>query len=234
MATANPKSVTIRGRLSFPRFTHKEAVANALKSNIPAIAAKAASNPEDISPEFNLLIEQDQLDKLVEHIRDVFLPYVNDQFAKKEKRDALDPKVVAKILKKMEDGDYEAVAPHLPMKEMSEKNKESAPECVVGVKITGNKGRDITLKARVDSEDQLAIPDADLLQFPVLKNLSETVFEMYPGAYVGATLNLFAFFSSASVNGISAGASTAVYLGNLEGERFGGGDTVDEDALFMD
>ena len=41
MATVNPKNVTIRGRLSFPRFTHKEAVANALKSNIPAIAAKA-------------------------------------------------------------------------------------------------------------------------------------------------------------------------------------------------
>ena len=226
--TPNPKNVTIRGRLSFPRFSHREAVASNQKSNFPK------ADPNDVAPEFNLLIEQAQLDKLKDHIRDVFLPYVEEQFAKKEKRDALDPKVVKKILAKLDADDYEAVAPHLPMKEISEKNAEAAPECVASVKIVGSKGADITLKARVENEQQLLVPDPDLLTYPVLKPLNETVFQMYAGAYVAATLNLYAFFQSASVNGISAGANTAVYLGNLEGERFGGGVEVNEDDIFLD
>ena len=226
--TPNPKNVTIRGRLSFPRFSHREAVAANQKSNFPE------ADPNDVAPEFNLLIEQAQLDKLKDHIRDVFLPYVEEQFTKKEKRDALDPKVVKKILAKLDADDYEAVAPHLPMKEISKKNAEAAPECVASVKIVGRKGADITLKARVENEQQLLVPDPDILNYPVLKPLAETVFQMYAGAYVAATLNLYAFFQSASVNGISAGANTAVYLGNLEGERFGGGVEVNEDDIFLD
>ena len=69
---------------------------------------------------------------------------------------------------------------------------------------------------------------------PTIVPLEKSVFQMYAGAYVAATLNLFAFESSSTINGISAGASTAVYLGNLEGERFGGGVDLDEDDIFMD
>src|SRR5690606_30205093 len=100
--------------------------------------------------------------------------------------------------------------------------------------ITGPKAGDITLRATVQDESQLLVPDPDILSFPVIKPIGQTVFSMYPGAYVAATLNLFAFNTSPSVNGISAGANVAVYLGNLEGERFGGGVDIDEDAIFLD
>jgi hypothetical protein len=228
MANDNPKNVTIYGRLSFPAFTHKEAVAKNKKSNF------VAADEADVKPEFNLLIEQSQLDKLRDHLRNVFLPYVQEQYAKDPKtKDALDPKVVKRILDKLESEDWEGT-PILPIKVLSEKNAESAPETVASVKVVGSKGVDITLKASVYSEDQLAVPDPDILTYPVLKNLSETVFSMYAGAYVAATLNLFAYFSSASVNGISAGANVAVYRGNMEGARFGGGVDVDEEDIFLD
>lgn len=227
MADKNPKQVTIKGRLSFPRFTHKEAVAANSKSKFPK------ADPAEVSPEFNLLIEQDQLDKLKDHILNVFLPYVEQQNAKNEKRDTLNPKIIQKIKDKLAQDDWDG-SPFLPMKPVSEKNAEVAPETVASVKINGQKGTDITLKARVEDEGQLVIPDPDILTWPTIVPLDRSVFSMYAGAYVAATLNLFAFENSSTVNGVSAGANTAVYLGNIEGARFGGGIDVDEDDIFMD
>lgn len=220
------KSLTIKGRLSFPRFTHAEAVAANATSSFPKAADK-------VGPEFNLLIEQDQLDKIKTHIRDVFIPFVQQQNAAGEKRDTLDDKYLKKVLAKLDADDFEAVAPHLPLKEVSEKNRDSMPEAVANVKITGRPGSDIKLMAKVTDETQMAVPDPDILSFPVLKPLGETVFDMYAGAWVATTLNLFAFQQSASVNGISAGGAVAVYLGDLEGDRFGGGGaSIDESAIF--
>ena len=227
MASQNPKTVTVKGRLSFPRFTHKEAVAANDRSKFKK------PDPSEVAPEFNLLIEQDQLDKLKDHILNVFLPYVEQQVANKEKRDTLNPKIIQKIKDKIDTEDWDG-SPFLPMKPVSEKNAEVAPESVASVKIIGTKGGDITLKARVENESQLVIPDPDILSWPTIVPLEKSVFQMYPGAYVAATLNLFAFESSSTINGISASANTAVYLGNLEGERFGGGVDLDEDDIFMD
>jgi hypothetical protein len=227
MADKNPKQVTIKGRLSFPRFTHKEAVAANDKSKFKK------ADPNEVSSEFNLLIEQDQLDKLKDHILNVFLPYVEEQVAKKEKRDTLSAKLIQKIKDKIAQEDWDG-SPFLPMKPVSEKNAEAAPEAAASVKVTGPKGADITLKARVEDESQLVIPDPDILTWPTIVALDKSVFQPYAGAYFAATLNLFAFESSSTINGISAGANTAVYLGNLEGARFGGGVDVDEDDIFMD
>ena len=226
MASTNPKNVIIKGRLFFSRFSHREAVAANERSKFKK------ADPSEVAPEFNLLIEQDQLDKLKDHILNVFLPYVEQQAANKEKRDVLSPKLIQKIKDKIDADDWDG-SPFLPMKPVSEKNAEVAPESVASVKITGSKGGDITLKARVENEDQLVIPDPDILSWPTIVPLDKSIFQMYPGAYVAATLNLFAFESSSTINGISAGANTAVYLGNLEGERFGGGVDLDEEDIFM-
>jgi hypothetical protein len=238
MASTNtdpdPKKVTIRGRLSFPRFTHAEAVQSARKSSIAQIKANASNSPAEISSEFNLLVEQDQLDKLKAHILDVFLPYAEAQHRAGEKRDSLEPKIVAKIKAMIDSEEWDDTPPTLLIKKISEKNAESAPEAVASIKISGVKGGDVSLKASVFNESQLAVPDGDVLTYPTVKPINETVFQMYPGAYVGATLNLYAFAVSNAVNGISGGANAAVYLGNLEGERFGGGFEIDEDEIFMD
>ena len=233
-ATVDPKNVTIRGRVSFPSWTHAEAVAKASKSTIPQIAQKAVNDPGSITPEFTLLVEQAQLDKLIQHLENEFIPYVEAQFAAKEKRDALDPKYVKKIVDRLASGEWNDGVPHLPIKVINEKTADLAPECVAGIKVIGPKGGDIVLEATVFSEDQLSTPDADILKYPVRKPIHETNFVPYPGAYFAATLNLYAYFGSSSVYGIGAGANIAFYLGNYEGERFGGGGAVNEDEIFAD
>jgi hypothetical protein len=225
MATTSPKNITIRGRVSFPRWTYKEALAANPNSKFP-------KKDEDVAPEFNLLVDQAQLDKFVDHLLNVFLPYCEDQFKKGEKKDALDPKQAKKVRDLIESGDWEDQPPYIPIKVVHEKTQPMAPDAVASVKISGPKGADIDLQATVWSEDQLLVPDPDILTYPVRKKIGETVFTPYAGAYFVATLNLFAYVGN--MPGVSAGANVAFYMGNLEGERFGGGTDVDEDAIFLD
>jgi hypothetical protein len=225
MATDNPKTVTIRGRLSFPRLTMAEAIAANPSSKFP-------KKDEDIAPEFSLLVEPAQLDKLKDHLLNVFLPYTEAQFAAGEKRDAFDPKQLKKVRDLIESGDWADQPPYIPIKVISEKSQDRAPECVASIKVSGNKGSDIAVKATVHSEAELAIPDPDLLTFPVIKPINETVHSVYPGAYFAVTLNLFAYVGN--LPGVSASASTIVYRGDMKGDSFSGGTDIDEDDIFLD
>lgn len=224
MAPKNPKTVTIYGRLSFPNFLYQQAVARNAKSQYAKDAA-------EVSPDFNLLVEQAQLDKLTDHVLNVFLPYCLEQSNKKEKRDALTKAEVDRITKLIKSGDFEAQPPYIPIKVVPAKTVVLAPEAVANVKVTGNKGIDIECKAIVNSEDELLVPDPDQLTFPVIKPIGQTVHTMYGGAYVAATLNLYSFISG-KLPGFSASASVAVF--KADGDRFGGGTTVDEDEIFAD
>lgn len=224
-AGKNPKTVTIYGRLSFPNFLYAQAVARNAKSQFPK------ADPADVTPDFNLLVEQAQLDKLVAHVKGEFLPYCLAQSAAGEKRDALTQGEVDRILKLIDSGDFEAQPPYISIKVVPEKTQALAPEAVASIKIAGNKGTDIELKAIVNSEDELLVPDPDLLTFPVIKPIGQTVHQMYGGCYVAATLNLYAFISG-KLPGWSASASVAVF--KADGERFGGGVAVDEDDIFLD
>lgn len=224
MAEKNPKIVTIYGRLSFPNFLYSQAVARNSKSNYPKDAA-------DVTPDFNLLVEQAQLDKLVNHVNDVFLPYCEEQSKKGEKRDALTPKDTARIRKLIESQAWDEQPPYMPIKPVAEKTLELAPEALASIKVVGNKGVDIEQKAIVTSEDELIVPDPDLLKFPVIRPIGQTVHQLYGGCYAVATLNLYAYLSG-KTPGFSASAGTVVF--KMDGERFGGGLAVDEDEIFMD
>ena len=223
MGAKNPKTVTIYGRLSFPNFLYAEALTR-------NATAKFKKPDAEVTPDFNLLVEQAQLDKLVNHLTNEFLPYCLDQSAKQEKRDALVKKNVDRIVKLLTAADWDNQPPYLPIKVINEKTAELAPECVASVKVSGNRGTDIELKAIVNDEDELAVPDPDLLSFPVIRPINQTVHQMYAGCYVAATLNLYAY-ETGSV-GVSASAGVAVF--KADGDRFGGGVTVDEDEIFAD
>lgn len=219
----NPKTVTIYGRLSFPNFSYQQAVARNANSKYPKQADKVA-------PDFNLLVEDAQLDKLIAHVRDEFIPYCIEQ-GKQGAKDGLDAKQAKKILDLLDSKDWEDQPPYIPIKTIHEKTVELAPECVANVKVGGNAGVDIELKAIVNSEDELAVPDPDLLKFPVIKPIGQTTHQMYAGCYVAATLNLYAFVSG-NMPGFSASAGTAVF--KADGDSFSGGVSVDEDEIFLD
>jgi len=225
MGAKNPKTVTVYGRLSFPNFNYQQAVARNAKSQF------AKADAADVAPDFNLLVEQTQLDKLVTHLRTEFLPYCAVQEKLGEKRDALAPAEVDRIIKLLDSGDWDAQPPYICIKKVADKTAELAPEAVASIKVVGNKATDIELKAIVNTEDELLVPDPDLLVFPVIKPIGQTVHQMYGGCYVAATLNLYAFISG-KLPGFSASASVAVF--KADGERFGGGTTIDESEIFLD
>lgn len=224
MAPKNPKTVTIYGRLSFPQWTAKEAYDQSQKGNYPAADIASAA------PNFQLLVEQAQFDKFMDHVENVFFPYCIEQSDKGEKKDVLDKSEVKKLLDGLK-GDLADQTFNTPVKPIHEKTAPLAPEAVAAVKVIGSKGVDIELKAIVNNEDELAVPDPDRITWPAIVPIGQSIHSMYPGCYVAVTLNLYAYHNGKHP-GFSAGASTAVF--KADGERFGGGTTVDEDEIFLD
>lgn len=227
MATSKPKSpknVTIYGRLSFPQWTAQQAFDRGQKGKYPP------KTVADAKPDFQLLVEDAQFNKLLDHIKSEFVPFIVGRSNAGEEKDALTQDEVDSILAQIDSGNYDGVY-NTPFKKVHEKTAPLVPEAVAAIKCIGNAGVDIELKAIVNDESELAVPDPDLLSFPVLRPINQTVHQMFPGAYVAATLNLYAY-RNGKVPGFSAGAATAVF--KAEGDRLGGGVTVDEDAIFMD
>ncbi len=221
---ADPKVVTIYGRLSFPQFTAQEAYDKSQGSNFPAKSVSEAK------PNFTLLLEPAQLAKLKSHIEDNFLPYCIEQSSKGEKRDVLSDKEVKALTDQLNEDDYDG-AFNIPLKALSEKSQDLAPECVASVKVIGNAGVDLDLKAIVRDESELLVADADIISYPTIKPLGMTQHSMYPGCYVGVTLNLYAYHNGKNP-GFSAGGSVAVF--RADADRFGGGVGVDENEMFLD
>ncbi len=218
----DPKTVTIYGRLSFPVFEHARAVERNATSKFKK------DDTSKVTPEFHLLVEQGQLDKLTTHLVDHFIPYCIEQGT--GERDGLLKKDADKILKQIKSADWDDQPPYVPMKTVNEKTAVMAPEAVASIKVVGNQGVDVELKARVNSEDELLNPTGDIVVFPAIVPLGQSVHQMYPGCYVAATLNLYAYETGGK--GITASASVAVF--KAEGDRFGGGVAVDEDEMFLD
>lgn len=221
----SPKNVTIYGRLSFPTFDYQQAVAKNAKSQY------AKADPADVTPDFNLLLERAQLDKLRNHILNEFLPYCVEQEKKGEKRDALTQAQADKIAKIIESEDWEDQPPYICIKPVPEKTMDLAPEALASVKVLGNKGTDIVQQAIVQDESELAVPDPDRVSYPAILPIGQTVHTLYGGCYAAATLNLYAYISGKQP-GFSAAASVCVF--KADGDRFGGGVAVDEDEMFLD
>ena len=219
-----PKTITVYGRLSFPTWTASAAYALSQKGTYPAADEASAS------PSFQLLLSEAQHERLLNHMKDVFLPYCVQQNAKGEKKDSLTAVEVKALVEGLE-GDLADQTFNTPLKAIGEKTADLAPDCVSAVKCIGGKGTDMQLKAIVNDESELSIPDPDLIAFPAIKPIAQTVHSMYPGAYVAATLNLYAYHNGKHP-GFSAGASTAVF--KMDGDQIGGSVAVDEDAIFMD
>lgn len=221
--TTDAKTITIRGRLSFPQWTAQEAFDKSQGSQYPAKSVDKAK------PSFNLTLEQDQFDKLMAKIEGEFFPYCLAQEAAGEKKDVLSKAEVKALLDPIKKKDFGNQPYNTPFKEIGEKTQAYAPEAVAVVKVIGNEGKDFILKARVDDEANLKDPSEFLTK--CIKPIDETVFDMYPGCYVAVTVNIYAYHNG-KPPGFSLGASTAVFI--ADGDRFGGGVAVDEDAIFDD
>jgi hypothetical protein len=221
---STPKTVTVYGRLSYPTLTAQEAYERSLKGSYPAKDVASAA------PDFQLLLSQGQFEKLQKHCVEVFLPYCQQQHDNGEKRDALEAKEVQQLIEGIT-GDLADQVYNSPFKLVPDKTADLAPDAVAAVKVIGPKGGDFEVKAIVNDESELAVPDPDILQFPVIKPISATTHQLYPGCLVAATLSLYAY-RNGKLPGFSAGGNVAVF--KADADRFGGGTDIDTDEIFLD
>lgn len=225
----NPKNITIYGQLSWPVWTAQAAFDRSQGGKYPYASVDKAK------PEFNLLVEQPQLDKLRDFVLSTFFPFCIQQEADGAKKGGLTAQEVADITKQITSADFGGANAiyNSPFKTVHEKTQPLVPHAVASIKMIGNEGIDMVLKAIVEDEGQWVNPaaHADVLKYPLVAPIHETVHQMYPGAYVACTVNLYAYHNG-KIPGFSAGASTAVF--KADGDRLGGGIDVDLDEIFAD
>lgn len=224
--TKNPATVTIYGRLSYPVWTHAEAVVRNSKSKF------VQTDHSKIAPEFNLVVEDGQLEKFNKHVTDVFFPWCleRNKAGEKSSINNLDAKQIKVLTDELLKEDHDMPGFYIPVKSIPEKTVELAPECSAMIKVVGNKGQDIELEAIVNDESELKIPDPDIMKYPIRRPIGQTVHDMYAGCYVVATLNLYSYTDPKP--GFSASASVAIF--KADGEPFGGGVKVDDEEIFLD
>jgi hypothetical protein len=220
----DPKSITFYGRLSYPTFTAQEAYDQSLRGQFPA------KDVASVSPAVQLLVTQGQFDKVMNHFINEFLPYCQRQHDAGEKRDALEAAEVKKLIASIT-GDLADQTYNSPVKLVSDKTAALAPEAVAAMKVIGPKGGDFTLKAIVTDESELAVPDPDLISFPTIVPVNNSVHQFYPGCVVAVTAQPYAYHNG-RLAGFSLGADTLVF--RTDADRFGGGVSIDTDEIFMD
>ena len=124
IATSKP-SVNIKGRLSFPRFTMQEA----LDHN--AMNTKFKKDPANVTPSFGLLLEEEQLNKVIAHLTEEFIPMAEARYnADADAKNVLRPKDSKKIIASLEARDFADQPPYIPLKPVGEKTLELMPSAL--------------------------------------------------------------------------------------------------------
>lgn len=215
-------TITLSGWLSFPSFTAAEAYALSQRGQFPNKDVASSA------PHFQLLLSDVQAERLKEHLINVFLPHCVEQHKAGEKRNALEPAEVKNLIAAVEAGGSDVY--NTPYKTINDKTAALRPDAVACIKVVGTKGVDMDLRAIVNDPSELAVPDPDRLQFPVILPINQTAHQMYAGARVMATIGFYAY-KNGKIPGFSASANIVVF--KADDERFGGGGAIDEDAMFL-
>ena len=216
---------TVKGWLSFYNGTMAKAIARNKKSDYPVADDK-------IAPDYYILLDEKNLERVINWSRDVFLPYCYEQYVDEEKWNALEKKNVDRLIKVLDERDWETQPPWIPIRPVNEKTLELRPEAVAALKVKGTAGKDITEKAVCNTPEEMQVPEEDE-SYPRILPIGETVHTMYAGAWVGATLRFYPFVSG-KVPGYSATSGTLIFI--KDAPRFGRGDSndVEEDDIFLD
>lgn len=229
-AVAMPNPITVRGRLSYPVFGYAEAVERNQKGMYPE------ADKSRVKPSFNLLLEEPQVERVVAYLK-AFLPYcvaeMGSNTAKTRPRNGLTQKEADKIEALLDSGDWSDQPPYIPLKIVPEKTLDLAPESAASLKVVGTPGQDIEQRAVVLSESELLVPDPDLTipEKGMILPLGQTTHELYGGCVAMATVHAYSY-AAGPAPGINIAAGTCVF--KADADRFGGGPSIDEDAMLLD
>lgn len=227
----NPKVLTVQGRLNFPKFTAQEAYESSLTGNYKK------DSPAESKPSYNLLLTQDELDKVRKHLIEVFIPYCVEQGKKTPKDprktpDGLSMRDAKLFIDGFNEDDPKDQLYHTPLKRVPDKTLEKAPESVAMMRVVGPTGGQIKLVTVVTDPAELVAPTDQDIQFPQLRSVTDTNLQIYPGVYGGSTLEFYVYDSSGKP-GINAAGPTFVRKLDMDSLAGGGGPAIDE-SVFLE
>ena len=225
MTQNNGITVTLRGLLSYPRLTAQEGFDFSQKHGkypFDSVAKAKAS--------FDLLLDQDQFDIAVDAVTQ-HVEWAVARHKAKEEKNICSPEDAKDILAGLKKGEFRSKLFITALNQMNETTAQMAGDEYVGlIGVKSKAGSDFKLRAIARTSEDMADPSVVLTKAQIV-DLGKTVHEIDAGDQVMVTISLFAYVSSGKP-GISASASTIVF--SRKDKEFGGGVSVDEDAMFAD
>lgn len=228
-----PKNLVLTGGLSFPIKSEDE-----IKLLQEWRAEKKLKKPKYADKiGVTLLLKEPQLEKIVKHLEDVYLPFVDVLYKNTDGEKGVEPEVVAALLKQVKARDWSDK--NLPIRELTAKDIENngGDECpyIAKVKINGPYESSFKVAAKIVREGQVSeiveVNEIEDYGFDVPDNYLDTE-KLWWGA--GATIQVslrFNAFDTANT-GVSAYGNKLYLLPHLGLPTFGGGssdaDVVDE------
>lgn len=222
MGTEAPH-VTVSGRLSFPAFTAQQAYDKSQNGKFKY------KNVEEAKPNFDILLDQVNLDKVKAAIEEQ-IAFAEERAKAGEQKNRLETSDADDMRAGLASNTWKSKLYQLPLKEIHEKTAPLAPEAVAALGVKGMAGTNLELRAIVQSEDEVTDPNYVFTK-PAILPIKDTVHDLYAGCNIKVTVNFYAYETSGTP-GISCGASIVVF--HRDNDRFGGGVALDEDEMFLD
>lgn len=236
MALDKPEGLNIGGRFSYNSLTAQQAYDSAHRADSKLQPSMRPATVGDAKANFTVLLNKTGHDTVQEYILKNVLPWFRQEVKDGNPKITIDDDGLDILEKNIKDEKWNSKLGSIPFNNLNDKTKELSPNSYASIVLKAYRpGTDIKQEAFVTEEEQLVSkPFSKKAVFPI----EDTVFELYSGCYVKATVTFWA----GSINGnpyLSASTNAVVFW--KDGDPFAGGGSDaegmiegDDDDLFMD
>ena len=228
MTIDKPEAMNIGGRFSFHSLTAQAAYDSAHRADSKLLPTQRPDTVNDAQANFTILLNETGLEVVKEYILDKVLPWFEQELKAGNPKMTIDQDGIDLLRTNIKDNNFGKKMGSTPFRDPSEKTLELAPNTAASIQMKAYKrGTDIKQEAFVSEEEHLiSLPFSTKRIYPI----EDTVFELYAGCYVKATVTFWA----GAVNGnpyLSCSANSVVFW--KDGASFAGGGT-DEEGMLAD
>lgn len=217
-----PEGLNVGGRFSYANLTAQEAYDSAHRADSKLPPKQRPQSVDEAKASFNVLLNEAGLEVVKNYLLDTVIPWFEQEVADGNKKMTVDQQGINLIRDNIVGEVWDAKLGTLAIKPVNEKTQALAPTAAASLVVKAWKaGTNISKEAFVTEEEQLLTkPFTKKQMFP----LEDTIFDLYPGCYVKATIS----FWIGAVNGapyLSCAGSSVAFWKDAPSFVGGGSDT---------
>lgn len=228
MTIDKPEAKNIGGRFSYHSLTAQAAFDSAHRKDSKLKAQQRPEKVSDAKANFTVLLNSSAMENIREYILKEVIPWFEQEIAAGNSKMTTDQDGVDRIRENLVNDAFREKIGTLPFRSPDEKTLDLAPNTAASLIVKAYRpGTDIKQEAFVSEEEHLiSLPFSKKAIYPI----EDTVFELYSGCYVKATVTFW--IGEASGNPyLSCSANSVVFW--KDGGAFAGGGT-DEEGMLAD